>query len=124
MDREMYNSKIGDLKKALDKTVKNTSAPKSEIDQLVKEKMESFIKMISTNDVTEGDLANYDNKLYQKLIDRSKTVLPGEDLNSPVTIYRYETITSKMMKKNSLVFGKGANAFKNRDKSVTIDSSS
>lgn len=45
--------------------------------------MESFVKMIATNDVTEADLSNYDNKLYQKLLDRSKSVLPGEKLDSP-----------------------------------------
>lgn len=64
MDREYLNNRITDLKKNLDKTVKNTQAPKSEIDQLVREKMENFVKMISTNDVKEADLANYDNKLY------------------------------------------------------------
>ncbi len=43
MDRDTLDAKIQDLKKTLDKTVKNTSAPKSEIDNLVKQKMESFI---------------------------------------------------------------------------------
>lgn len=84
--------------------------------------MESFIKMIATNDVTEADLANHDNKLYQKLIDRSKTVLPGDDLNSPIALYRYETMTSKMMKKNSVIMGGiGKSSFAGRDKSITMD---
>ena len=47
--------------------------------------MESFIKMIEANDVTEADLSNYDNKLYYKLLDRSKTILPGDDMNSPMS---------------------------------------
>ena len=64
MDRENLSDKINDLRKQLDKIVKNTSATKAEIDALVKDKMESFIKMISTNDVHEADLANYDNKLF------------------------------------------------------------
>lgn len=94
MDREALSQKIQDLKKGLDKIVKNTSAPKSEIDAMVKEKMESFMKMIEANDVQEADLSNYDNKLYQKLIDRSKTIMPGDDLNSPEALYRFETIAS------------------------------
>lgn len=118
MDREYLNNRITDLKKNLDKTVKNTQAPKSEIDQLVREKMENFVKMISTNDVKEADLANYDNKLYQKLIDRSKTVLPGDDLNSPVALYRYESMTSKLLKRNSII-SKGG-----KDKSFVLDISS
>jgi len=61
---------------------------------MVKEKMESFMKMIEANDVQEADLSNYDNKLYQKLIDRSKTIMPGDDLNSPEALYRFETIAS------------------------------
>lgn len=46
MDREACNTDIAELKKQLDKVVKNTTATKSEIDNLVKDKMESFIKMI------------------------------------------------------------------------------
>lgn len=85
MDRDAFNNKIDDLRKNLDKVVKNTQATKSEIDNLVQEQMESFIKMIEANDVTEADLSNYDNKLYYKLLDRSKTILPGDDMNSPMS---------------------------------------
>jgi len=46
--------------------------------------------MIEKNDVQEADLSNYDNKLYQKLIDRSKTCMPGDDLNSPEAMFRFE----------------------------------
>jgi cell division protein FtsB len=94
MDRESCNQQIAEMKKQLDKIVKNTQATKAEIDNLVREKMDQFIKMIETNNVNEADLANYDNKLYQKLIDRSKTVHPGDDMNSPIALYRYESMAS------------------------------
>jgi hypothetical protein len=48
------------------------------------------MKMIQTNDVDEADLSNMDNKLYQKLIDRSKTLPPGIKLNSPEALYKFE----------------------------------
>lgn len=81
---------MDDLRENLDTIVKNTSAPKAEINRLVHDKMTSFMQMIEKNDVQEADLSNYDNKLYQKLIDRSKTCLPGDDLNSPEAMYRFE----------------------------------
>jgi hypothetical protein len=111
MDREFLNGKIQELKKNLDKVVKNSQVTKSEIDAVVKEKMESFIKMIATNDVAEADLSNYDNRLYQKLIDRSKTIRPGDDMNSPLALYRYESLMSEAKRNKSVVnrqIGRGA----------------
>lgn len=90
MDRDHLSGKIEDLRKILDKTVKTTVATKQEIDILVKEKMDSFVRMIESNNVNEADLSNTDNKLYQKLMDRSKTLIPGDDLNSPDAQYKYE----------------------------------
>ena len=101
MDRDHLSGKIEDLRKILDKTVKTTVATKQEIDILVKEKMDSFVRMIESNNVNEADLSNTDNKLYQKLMDRSKTLIPGDDLNSPDAQYKYELLTSQFMKKNS-----------------------
>lgn len=43
MDREFLSSKMDDLRDNLDKIVKNTSAPKSEIERLVQDKMTSFV---------------------------------------------------------------------------------
>jgi len=48
------------------------------------------MKMILTNDVDEADLSNMDNKLFQKLIDRSKSLPPGIKLNSPEAMYKFE----------------------------------
>lgn len=90
MDRDHLSGKIEDLRKILDKTVKTTVATKQEIDILVKEKMDSFVRMIESNNLNEADLSNTDNKLYQKLMDRSKTFIPGDDLNSPDAQYKYE----------------------------------
>lgn len=90
MDRDHLSGKIEDLRKILDKTVKTTVATKQEIDILVNEKMDSFVRMIESNNVNEADLSNTDNKLYQKLMDRSKTLIPGDDLNSPDAQYKYE----------------------------------
>lgn len=39
------------LKEELDRTVLDTSAPKSQIEDLVLDKMAKFIQMIETNDV-------------------------------------------------------------------------
>lgn len=64
MDREFLSSKMDDLRDNLDKIVKNTSAPKADIERLVQDKMASFIQMIEKNDIKEADLSNYDNKLY------------------------------------------------------------
>jgi hypothetical protein len=55
---------MDELRENLDKIVKNTSAPKSDIERLVFDKMTNFIQMIEKNDVNEADLSNYDNKLY------------------------------------------------------------
>lgn len=68
MDRELMNSNMAKQKKDLDKLVKDTSAEKSVIEQLVQDKMENFVKMIEFNNVQENDLSNCDNKLYQKLL--------------------------------------------------------
>lgn len=56
------------------------------------------------NDVDEADLSNQDNKLYQKLIDRSKTLPPGLKLNSPEALYKFEQIATELLlkKKKSL----------------------
>jgi UDP-galactopyranose mutase len=101
MDREALSQKMDELRRDLDKTVKNTSAPKSEIESLVHEKMKNFMKMILTNDVNEADLSNYDNKLYQKLIDRSKSVMPGDDFNSPEARYRFESLAMKLLEQRN-----------------------
>lgn len=44
---------------------------------------------------------NYDNKLYQKLLDRAKHMGPGDRLNSPGSKYRFEVLTQKSMKKQA-----------------------
>ena len=98
MDREQLSRKIEDLKRQLDKIVKNSSATKAEIDALVREKMDSFIKMVESNDIEMVDLSNHDNKLYQKLMDRSKTIQPGDDINDPESLYKYEVLTSQFMR--------------------------
>jgi len=64
MDREALSNKMEDTNKQLDKLVKNTSAPKIEIEKAVQESLGSFMKMILTNDVDEADLSNMDNKLF------------------------------------------------------------
>lgn len=51
MDREQLSNKMDDLRENLDKIVKNTSAPKAEIERLVHDKMTSFMQMIEKNDV-------------------------------------------------------------------------
>jgi hypothetical protein len=43
MDREQLSNKMEDLRENLDKIVKDTSAPKSEIEKLVYQKMTSFM---------------------------------------------------------------------------------
>lgn len=48
--------------------------------------------------------------------------MPGDDMNSPIALYRFETMTSKMMKKNSVVMNKSP--FAKKDRSVTIESQS
>jgi|LauGreDrversion4_2_1035121.scaffolds.fasta_scaffold302079_2 hypothetical protein len=60
--------------------------------------MESFIKMMESNDVEMVDLSNNDNKLYQKLIDRSRTFMPGESISDPESLYKYEVLTSQFMR--------------------------
>jgi hypothetical protein len=90
--------------KELDKLVKNTATPKTEIERTVLESLNSFMRMIQMNDVDEADLSNQDNKLYQKLIDRSKTLPPGLKLNSPEALYRFEKLATEVLlrKKKSL----------------------
>jgi len=90
MDRDALSNKMEDTNKQLDRLVKNTSAPKVEIEKAVQESLGSFMKMILTNDVDEADLSNMDNKLFQKLIDRSKSLPPGLKLNSPEAMYKFE----------------------------------
>ena len=90
MDRDALSNKMEDTNKQLDRLVKNTSAPKVEIENAVQESLGSFMKMILTNDVDEADLSNMDNKLFQKLIDRSKSLPPGLKLNSPEAMYKFE----------------------------------
>jgi hypothetical protein len=88
---------MDDLRENLDKMVKDTSVPKSEIEKLVFQKMTSFMQMIEKNDVQEADLSNFDNKLYQKLIDRSKSCMPGDDLKSPDALYRFEQLATQLL---------------------------
>ena len=95
MDREALSSKMEDFIKQLDKLVKNTSAPKTDIEKAVQESLGNFMKMIMKNDVDEADLSNQDNKLYQKLIDRSKSLPPGLKLDSPEAMYKFEQIATE-----------------------------
>ena len=97
MDREALSSKMEDFTKQLDKLVKNTSAPKTEIERTVQESLGNFMKMIMKNDVDEADLANQDNKLYQKLIDRSKSLPPGLKLDSAEAMYKFEQIATEQL---------------------------
>ena len=53
--------------------------------------------MIMTNDVDEADLSNMDNKLFQKLIDRSKSLPPGMKLNSPDAMYKFEQMATELL---------------------------
>ena len=53
--------------------------------------------MILTNDVNEADLANQDNKLFQKLIDRSKSLPPGLKLDSPEAMYKFEQMATELL---------------------------
>lgn len=55
------------------------------------------MKMIMKNDVDEADLANQDNKLYQKLIDRSKSLPPGLKLDSAEAMYKFEQIATEQL---------------------------
>jgi hypothetical protein len=55
------------------------------------------MKMILTNDVDEADLSNMDNKLFQKLIDRSKSLPPGIKLNSPEAMYKFESLATNLL---------------------------
>lgn len=118
MDREQLSTKIEELKGQLDKIVKNTTATKAEIDALVREKMDSFVKMVESNNIEMVDLSNNDNKLYQKLCDRSKTIQPGDDINDPESLYKYEVLTSQFMRAKK---GGGESV---GDKIVALDTSS
>lgn len=53
--------------------------------------------MIQANDVDEVDLSNQDNALYQKLMDRSKNLPPGLNLNSPEALYKFEQLATKVL---------------------------
>lgn len=117
------NSNMAKQKKELDKIVKDTSAEKSVIENLVKDKMENFVKMIEFNNVQENDLSNYDNKLYQKLLQKSKLTKAGENLNTPDAMYQYEVATSAMMRNPSSMTRKENNKFSDQDNSILIDKS-
>ena len=74
--------------------------------------------MIGKNDVTEADLSNPDNQLYSKLLDRSKTVLPGDNLTSPTSLYRHETTISELMKKKPVKASEKRSLF-SKNQSIT-----
>lgn len=70
--------------------IKKKDSSSYELEKLAKNKLETFVKIIETTDVTEKELTNSDNHLYQKLVERSATKKIDINEKSPALIKDYE----------------------------------
>ena len=55
----------------MNKKVRNLNTTNKEIEKIVWNDVDTFIKMIQTNDVHEAELSNTENNLFRKLMEKS-----------------------------------------------------
>ena len=73
MQREEFSEDIDRKRLILGKLVKQKDTTMNELDKLINNNTDNFVKLIESNDVNEQDLQNDDNKLYQKLLEKSRS---------------------------------------------------